>query len=154
MRDLPWTEPYNRYLRDIHYKVVGARVELNRLDVEIDRIRDFLEKDRRDYDAAVLETCISNPPLSSELHNDTAEVLRVQQNILYWLAKCEGLVGFRGKRYPHVKISLRPFQVAAGETGHGAMEDTLVDEAVPPDPELNEGVDDIEDLLRRMERLG
>ena len=34
------------------------------------------------------------------------------------------------------------------------MEDTLVDEAVPPDPELNEGVDDIEDLLRRMERLG
>lgn len=106
----------------------------------------------RDYEKAIQDTRNTDPALSSELHNRCGEVLRVQENIIYWLGKTERLEDYTGKFHAKVAIALKP--IPAGGPAQSPEDNRLGDETVPADPEVEEEVDDMEDILNKMARLG
>jgi len=136
----PWARPHFRAVRDVYFKIEGARAEIRRLHLEINSMHAWMDQEQRVYEAAI---AANQSELASELRGAYAEHLRVQRTIRYWLAKCQRLDGYRGKYYDEKNIVI----------SH-SPDDELAGDELPADHEVEVTVDNTEELLERLERLG
>ena len=143
IRQKPWAHPHYRAVRDLYFKIEQARAEIQRLHPEINRMHAWMDKERQVYEGAISVAQTSNPDLAAELLNVYTEQLRIHRTICYWLAKCQRLDGYRGKFYAEKDIVV----------SHG-LDDELAGDELPADNEVEATVDNTEELLERLERLG
>ena len=97
----PWANPANRLRLDQYYRVLHAKEEIRRLNVEIRRLHTWIRDEAVEYQIAIERTKVSGDiPLSLELLRCSLSQLRVNSRISISLQMTENLDGFNGVRGP------------------------------------------------------
>lgn len=129
----PWAETTNRLLRDSYFKRKRALEEIDRLNVEVKRLRSWMSSEESLYDRSVETIREADPPLASEIERRLAKLQRMNRTISRYLSKAEGLRGYSG---PVTSI----------------VEDE--DEDGWESADENQHLDDMDQVLANMERHG
>ncbi|KAJ8082799.1 hypothetical protein PM082_008655 [Marasmius tenuissimus] len=107
---LPWAKPDNRQAMQLHFGILRAREEIDRLNVEIKRLVTFMLDDHADYHHAIISTRDSNPDLASELVRQQTHRLAIHARIAERLLSTSKLNGFTGDLTPGERLSGNPEQ--------------------------------------------
>lgn len=150
VREKPWANPDTRIFTDQYFKLLRAKEEIQRLNIEMRRLRSWIRDDiieQRAVHTQLVED--GKAHLASELWSRFHSRERINSHILRFLDEVESWEGFSGISGCGVKqggtapseqrVRARP--EAAGEGGTGEESD---DEAV------NAEVDRVEAVLERM----
>jgi hypothetical protein len=97
IRQLQWAQPANREAMNLHFRVKQAKCEIERLNVEIQRLLTYMYDDHADYNQAIRREQDSNPFLAHELAKQWQYRQLVNEGILSRLLQTSRLVGFSGK---------------------------------------------------------
>jgi hypothetical protein len=100
IRTLKWAQPAHREAMNLHFGLKQAKVELQRLDVEIRRLVTFMRDDHVDYYRAIQRWAIANPPLAHELSIQWEYRNAIHENISLRLQQIARLEGFSGQLAP------------------------------------------------------
>jgi hypothetical protein len=101
VRTKPWADIQNRLLRDRFYKVERAREEIARLNIEIPRIRDWIEKERWTYVESIDHLSSMDNCLAAELSLRLSTLELSFGKILSKLDECQQLSGYTGEMLPN-----------------------------------------------------
>ncbi|PSS06890.1 hypothetical protein PHLCEN_2v3501 [Hermanssonia centrifuga] len=91
-----WSSPTNREITTKHFKVLCARAEITRLNVEIARLQDWIDKEDSHFQMVVLSLARSDPLLSGEIklryarQRRTNDVHRARLQTIYKLPGYSG----------------------------------------------------------------
>lgn len=99
--EAPWAQPLNRKIATKHFKILRAREELQRIHVEMRRIRVAIAAEENDYKAAIVSLLISDPLLAAELTSQYSIRARVNTQLLEGLRRVEALPGYTGPSSPY-----------------------------------------------------
>jgi hypothetical protein len=104
IREQTWTHPAVRIATANYVKFRAARSEIDRLNVEVRRLRTFLRDEAIDMEAAVGHTRLSDPSLADEIARRWELRRAINQVHAYWLERVEGLHGFSGRSGPGQRL--------------------------------------------------
>lgn len=144
----PWSEPYNRIIRDRWFKTERAREEICRLDVEIARIQSWMVLEERQYLDAAHQ---APPPLNALLLHRYEKVCRRNHQIQKDLARIPLLFGYN----PTFTFNTSIHGDTMAEIDLEDIED--IDDGLPSDLDEDEeaaGVDNFEMGVARVEQMG
>ncbi|KAL7284497.1 hypothetical protein ACG7TL_001788 [Trametes sanguinea] len=96
IRSRPWAQAPNRDGTNTYFKVVRAREEIRRLNVEIRRLFSALIDEHVDFVRAIERIQELDPPLAHELEERQRYRSIVSASIVGWLVKTSRLAGFTG----------------------------------------------------------
>lgn len=133
VRSKPWSETSNRLLRDSFYKRERAKEEIDRLNIEIKRLRSWMDTEVSHFERSIGATVPLNLDLAAELDRRLTRMRMKHRVIAHHLSKVESLRGYTGP----VTVSV------VGED----------DDEWESDDE-NHHLDDVDRVLINMERHG
>jgi len=142
IRDKPWAKVENRLLRDTSHKVARAQEEIQRLNVEISRVLNWMQNERKHYHDAIVNAASISPYLAKELHYRLRDMICGHKKIHSSILKCAGLDGYDGPIVTSLDSELPAFSDFDNDN-------TSVDSE-----EENNYLDDFIDVLDGMEKLG
>ena len=98
IRSAPWAQPAQHEATLKYFKLCRAKEELERLDIEIQRLQSFIQHEGADLDAVVAKLTMTAPLLAQELQRH--RILRSSINDIHIrrLNAIEQLPGFTGIR--------------------------------------------------------
>lgn len=100
VREKRWAEPRNRRMMDQYFKSVRAKEEIARLNVEIARLLDWIDKQTAAYTAAIAQQENEDPSLADELRHRYEYQQEVWINLKIKLCQTEALNGYSGPLGP------------------------------------------------------
>jgi hypothetical protein len=104
VRQQKWAQPAYREAVVKYFKLCRAREEIERLNVEIPRVRTRIHDDTLHVSKVLGDLAVSNPPLCAALRNWWTQRSAVNQKILQRLDEIERFAGFSGKRGVGVRL--------------------------------------------------
>ncbi|KAJ7889571.1 hypothetical protein B0H14DRAFT_2336709, partial [Mycena olivaceomarginata] len=108
IRKLPWTNPSRREAATLHFGILRAKEEIQRLNVEISRLLTFMLDEHVDFYRAIQETYLTDPNLARELSNRWTSRIRTNEPIVERLIKASRLPGFSGSLMPGQRVGRDP----------------------------------------------
>lgn len=139
-----WAQPFNREIAVKHFKVVRAHEELLRLHTEMRRIRAAIERDKKDFEAAVATLSNSDPLLAAELTSRYSVRSRVNAQLHAGLLCAENLPGYIGPSFPRPTATASSSLPDPGASGPLSLS-TEAPQA--DDPESEEPDDEVGEVL-------
>jgi hypothetical protein len=141
VRNRAWAKSPNRLLRDSYFKARRAKEEIDRLNVEIDRLYDWEAKEDLLYVEKIAELNRINPVLSCALQERQRAMRRSHNEIFLWLQRCKILPGYSGRA--HIRLE----RIVANQSTAG-------DEESDSDSDEQESeIDRAFDVLEHVEQL-
>lgn len=143
----PWTVPGNREVAAKYFKILRAREEIVRLNVEVRRLRTAISDGDTRLRSCISRLHNSDPDLSAEIEEIHRDRLRVDAVHQVRLDCIESLVGFSGKRGRGIHVNLdmdlyldlTPIAEAEEMTRiHDEANGTAEDDDIAADDELND----------------
>jgi hypothetical protein len=113
IRKLPWAQPARREAMNLHFRIKGARAEIQRLNIEIRRLLSFMLDDHTDHYLAIASQLITNPPLARELQVQWEYQQKINLEVVRWLVDTSCLKGFSGELLPGLRVG-RDASLSAG----------------------------------------
>lgn len=141
----PWAKPTNRIARDAWFKSKRAAEEIIRVEVEVARLRSWMDKEEAIYVKVIEEQLPISQPLAYELKTRLALVRQAHSRIRRDLERIPSITGYKaGFSYE----SVSNMRVVGNETDADADEDYEAEEVA------NNEFDNLDEGLARAERLG
>ncbi|KIY46887.1 hypothetical protein FISHEDRAFT_46445 [Fistulina hepatica ATCC 64428] len=110
IRVLPWMQPLNREAARLHFKILRAREEIVRRNVEIQRQITFMLDNFNDYQHAIAAVSTEDPNLATELQERLDYQVRIDEEIAKKLYDASRLPGFTGTLMPGTHVGREPFR--------------------------------------------
>ncbi|THU80237.1 hypothetical protein K435DRAFT_823707 [Dendrothele bispora CBS 962.96] len=126
IRDRPWSRPRERKAMDRYFKILRAREEIKRLNIEIRRVATFLQDEDVFLQRHETELAADNPALSHQIQLYRRRRGRYNANLWSRLIKVTKLPGFTGtllrgaEKSPFVPSLHNPTVEAAEDDDDGA----------------------------------
>lgn len=134
IRSRPWAETSNRLLRDSYFKRERAREEIERLNVEVLRLRSWMSSEEAHYERSLDLVSATDPALASEIGRRLTRMQGMHRKISRYLSKVEGLRGYSGPAFTmEVEVEVEDEWESDDENRH---------------------LDDVDQVLTNMERHG
>ena len=96
VRLLKWTQPKHREAMRLHFKIKQAHEEIERLNVEIQRLITFMFDDHVDHYRSIQELDVLDPNLAHELSLRWEYLQQLNSKIVCRLVQTSRLSGFTG----------------------------------------------------------
>ncbi|EPQ59975.1 hypothetical protein GLOTRDRAFT_12384, partial [Gloeophyllum trabeum ATCC 11539] len=104
---LPWTIPGNREVAAKYFKIIRAYEELERLNVELRRLRTALEDEQICFELAYARLVPMDPSLAMEIRVRQQRRLRISQVHVRYIKEMQSLPGFSGTTDRGVHLGAR-----------------------------------------------
>jgi hypothetical protein len=98
VRELDWTKPAYREATTKYFKLLRAKEEVSRLNVEIRRLRTFIHDEKTEMKKVIEGLRLSNPLLASELQRQWRSRSAINAFHIFRLDQIEAIPGFSGTR--------------------------------------------------------
>jgi hypothetical protein len=154
IRSAPWAQPAQRQATLVYFKLCRAKEELERLNIEIRRLRTFIEHENVDLDIVFAKLTITAPLVAQELKcrhilRSSVNAVHIRRlNIIEQLPGFTGVKGSVGQREGRVDFEGTEVEVVA-DKGKSADNDEvdvgLGEEAF--DNEVKEGISAVVDFM-------
>ena len=92
----PWSNTMHRQMVVKYFKLLRAREEITRLNVEVRRLQAWVDSETTEIKQIATELSAQNPPLSAELQVLFHRQLRVNNQHQLWLQRIYNLEGYSG----------------------------------------------------------
>ena len=162
IRSAPWAKPAQRAATLIYFKLCRAKEELDRLNIEIRRLRTFIQHENTDLDIVITKLTTTAPLVAQELKHQrilrssvNAEHIR-RLNLIEQLPGFTGVKGSVGQREGRVDFEGTEVEVVA-DKGKSALKEVLgiedndqVDVSIGEeafDDEVREGISAVIDFM-------
>lgn len=145
IRCLPWTDAANRQAAVYDLKIKAALVEQIRLNVEVRRLATSICDEEEHFAQVIASTKLTNPLLSTELHDVMARRVRVNDVHRRRIALIHALPSFNGDK----TLGRRMGQ--SGEVTVVTSDSEMTDGTVTHVPAVDEGDVDMPDDVERIE---
>lgn len=96
IREADWTKPAYREATTKHFKLLRAREEVSRLNIEIRRLCTFIHDEETDTLKVIEDLQSSNPLLASELQRQWRSRSAINMFHIFRLNQIEAISGFSG----------------------------------------------------------
>ena len=103
VREYPWAKRLNRQAMNLHFNILRAREEIERLNVEIPRLFTWLIDRHFDLQRAIALLKEKNPALAHELYLRWLYEDRISARIAARLYQTSCLEGFTGRLNPRCR---------------------------------------------------
>lgn len=116
-----WASPLNREMTTKYYKILRAREELNRVNIEASRLRTSIRDEHNLFHHHIQRLTVSNPFLAHALQQmyNTRHRVNTTHNIR--LDKLEALRGYSGRRGAGIRKNMNT--ASTPSLGQDAMQD-------------------------------
>src|SRR6201999_3296905 len=91
----PWAVPANRIARDAWYKCKRATEEITRVNVEVARLRSWMEQEELIYQRTLDKCSVQSPPLAMELSRRLELVHQAHRRIRRDLERIPSISGYK-----------------------------------------------------------
>ncbi|KAK1232405.1 hypothetical protein PQX77_004435 [Marasmius sp. AFHP31] len=108
IRDEAWAKPAGRLAMDQYFKILGAREEIVRLNVEIRRLVTSIRDEGVFLQSMYDQTLPTNPPLAHQIEKYRLERARYNHLHMERLTKLSAAEGFTGSLYPGESVNGSP----------------------------------------------
>lgn len=98
IRELDWTKPAHREATTKYFKLLRAREEVSRLNVEVRRLRTFVHDEEMETNKVITDLQLSYPLLASELQRQWRSRLATNMFHIFRLNQIENLPSYSGMR--------------------------------------------------------
>jgi hypothetical protein len=135
IRVKPWATPAGRFTMDLHFKMLRAAEEIDRLNIKICRFVTFIQNENHFLCKKEEEVRASNVGLAHQIYLYHMEHGRFIGVHLCQLQKVSKLVGFTGTLAPGVSMTHRPSGPAPEISSLPALPSSEYEEALADDDE-------------------
>ncbi len=118
VRQRPWAEPTNRVLMNSYFKIVRAREEIQRLNIEIRRVVTFLRDEDAFLAAKEAEVAKVDPLLAHQINQYRRLRNRFNDVHLGRFRKLATMTGFSGSISPGMSLDTTLHEVSAPQQQH------------------------------------